>query len=156
MTTTPPTATVTTRFRAIRRFTRHYLEMVLAMALGMVLLHPLWSVLLDALGWSAVLGGPDSGAMVMATDMTLAMSAWMRYRGHDWAPIAEMAVAMYAPFVVLLVPLWTGAISGEALMVAGHVLMLPAMAVAMLLRRDEYTQAHHRRTWPLRRREVAR
>jgi hypothetical protein len=30
-----------------------------------------------------------------------------------------------------------------AVMVVGHVLMVPAMVVAMLLRRDEYTRGHH-------------
>lgn len=40
---------------------------------------------------------------------------------------------------VLLVPFWTGVISGGAFMVVGHVLMLPAMAAAMLLRRHDDT-----------------
>jgi hypothetical protein len=51
----------------------------------------------------------------MATNMTIAMSAWMRYRGHRWAATAEMAAAMYLPFIVLLFPLWldyTGTIGG--------------------------------------------
>jgi hypothetical protein len=29
----------------------------------------------------------------------------MRFRRHGWAAIAEMAVTMYAPFVVLFPPL---------------------------------------------------
>ena len=41
------------------------------------------------------------------------------------------------PLAVLLVPFWTGVISGGAFMVVGHVLILPAMAAAMLLRRDD-------------------
>lgn len=124
------------------RFVRHYLEMVVAMAVGMIVLAPAWSWLFSTLGVSALFHRPDLGALVMATDMTIAMSAWMRYRGHGWAPIAEMGAAMYLPFVVLFVPLWMGIISGGTLMVAGHVLMLPAMAVAMLLRLDEYTHDH--------------
>ncbi len=55
----------------------------------------------------------------------------------------EMGAAMYLPFVVLFAPFWTGMISGSALFVIGHVLMLPAMVLAMLLRRSEYTQHHH-------------
>jgi hypothetical protein len=133
----------TRRRSAVRSFVRHYLEMVLAMVVGMVVLAPLWSWLSGLLGVGAVFDRPDISALVMATDMTLAMSAWMRYRGHGWAPVAEMAAAMYLPFVVLLVPLWTGAVSGHTLMIAGHALMLPAMAVAMLLRLGEYTHAHH-------------
>lgn len=61
----------------------------------------------------------------------------------------EMVVAMVAgmmvlPFVILFVPLWAGVLSGETLLVAGHVLMLPAMIIAMLYRRSEYTQDHRR------------
>jgi hypothetical protein len=50
-----------------------------------------------------------------------------------------MAVAMYAPFLVLFPPLWLGALSVSGLMVLGHVLMLLAIAAAMLRRRDDYT-----------------
>jgi hypothetical protein len=123
-------------------FTRHYLEMVAAMIIGMVALGPVWSWTTGALGVAEVFERADVGALVMATNMTVAMSAWMFYRGHRWAPVAEMAAAMYLPFLVLLPPLWMGAISGHTLMMAGHVLMLPAMALAMLLRRHEYTHAH--------------
>lgn len=34
---------------------------------------------------------------------------------------------MYPPFLALLVPYWFGAMSAEALMVAGHVIMFPLM-----------------------------
>jgi hypothetical protein len=132
------------RNAALRRFIRHYLEMVLAMVAGMVVLGPLESVALGALGASHALDRPELNVLVMATNMTVAMSAWMRFRGHTWAPVAEMAAAMYLPFVVLFVPLWLGTITEATLMFAGHLLMLPAMALAMLLRREEYTRAHHR------------
>ena len=126
----------------LRRFVLHYLEMVVAMAVGMVVLHPVWSLGLGALGQADVLNRTEVMALVMATNMTVAMSAWMRYRGHGWASIAEMGAAMYLPFLVLFVPLWAGLISSGGLMLAGHLLMLPAMVVAMLLRRDEY-MGHH-------------
>ena len=53
---------------------------------------------------------------------------------------------MYLPFVVFLVPLWLGLISGGVLMIAGHVLMLGTMLLAMLRRRDEYS-GRHRNRW---------
>ena len=108
------------------------------MAVGMVALHPLWTVTLDAVGAGWLMDDPYSGAMIMATDMTVAMSAWMKVRGHRWRPIAEMAAAMYLPFLALFVPLALGLIGEGALMLWGHVLMLPAMAAAMLLRPSEY------------------
>ncbi|ONI81250.1 hypothetical protein ALI144C_22230 [Actinosynnema sp. ALI-1.44] len=122
------------------RFARHYAEMVAAMVAGMVLFGPVWSL---SLGWWGDLARPDISALVMATNMTVGMSIWMRVRGHGWAPIAEMGAAMYVPFLVLLVPHWLGVVSGDAVMIGGHVLMLPAMLAVMLLRRAEYT-AHHR------------
>jgi len=127
---------------ARRRFVVHYLEMVVAMVVGMVALGPVEPFVLGVLGWSGALDRTDVAAMVMATNMTVAMAAWMRWRGHTRGPIAEMAAAMYLPFVLLLVPLEMGAISESTLMVAGHVLMLVAMALAMLLRLDEYTADH--------------
>jgi hypothetical protein len=42
------------------------------------------------------------------------------------------------PFLVLFVPLTLELIDSGALMLWGHLLMLPAMAVVMLLRAHEY------------------
>jgi hypothetical protein len=53
-----------------------------------------------------------------------------------------MTAAMYAPFLILLVPWWAGLLPGEAVLLGGHVLMLPAMVLAMLHRRGEYTGDH--------------
>lgn len=119
----------------MRRFLRHLFEMIVAMVLGMMVLGPVWTLAFAGLGWSDLLDRPDLGALVMATNMTVGMSAWMRVRSHTWAGVWEMAIAMFLPFVVLLVPYWTGLLSGEALLVAGHVLMLPCMIVAMLRHR---------------------
>jgi len=143
--TAPPAPPVPRRTRrtGVWHFVRHYLEMVVAMFLGMVALHPLWTFAADRLGLADLLARTDVMAMVMATDMTLAMAGWMAFRGHRWRPIAEMAAAMYLPFVVFLPPLWAGLVTGETLMTAGHVLMLFAMAGVMLLRPDEYAHAHH-------------
>ena len=74
----------------------------------------------------------------MATDMAIGMDAWMRYRSHSWRGITEMSASMYAPFLALLVPYWTGSIGEHDLMMGGHVLMLPAMALVMYLRPAEY------------------
>jgi flagellar biosynthetic protein FliP len=49
---------------------------------------------------------------------------------------------MYLPFVALLVPYWLGGISGDMLMMAGHVLMIPLMLAAMLWRRGDYSHHH--------------
>jgi hypothetical protein len=133
MTTQTPPRYTASRGRHTWHLVRHYLEMVVAMVVGMVVLGPL-----EALLWPALDDRVDVHAMVMATNMAVAMAAWMRFRGHSWASIAEMSAAMYVPFAVLLVPYWAGAVSGSFLFTAGHVLMLPAMALAMWWRLDEY------------------
>ncbi|WP_200216007.1 hypothetical protein [Micromonospora coerulea] len=121
-----------------KKFARHFAEMVVAMAVGMVVLHPVWMFVLDALGAAALMHNPYTGALIMATNMTVAMSAWMKFRGHRWRPIAEMGAAMYVPFLVLFVPLTLELIDTGTLMLWGHLLMLPAMAAAMLLRPHDY------------------
>ncbi len=127
------TATATAPAHPVRHFVRLYLEMVVAMFAGMLVLGAV-----VALVWPGLTARADVGAMVMATNMAIGMGAWMRFRGHSWRGIAEMSAAMYAPFLVLLVPFWAGAIGEHALMTWGHVLMLPAMAAVMLLRPAEY------------------
>jgi hypothetical protein len=112
--------------------------MVIAMFVGMVALHPVWTFLLDAAGWSAFLDSPEAMAMVMATDMTIGMTAWMRFRGHGWLPCVEMGAAMYLPFIALFAPMWAGLMSAGAMLTWGHVIMLFAMAGAMAIRPDEY------------------
>ena len=126
-----------------RRFVRHFLEMVAAMVGGMVIFGGLVSLFCSLTGHRDLFEHAGASAPIMATNMTVGMSLWMRHRGHGWAATGEMAAAMYAPLVVLLVPFWLGVLPGSALLGAMHVLMLPAMGLAMLHRRDEYTHDHH-------------
>jgi hypothetical protein len=126
-------ATPHSRGHRVRHFVRHYLEMVVAMLAGMLVLGPV-----EGLVWPALTARPDVGVMVMATNMSIGMAAWMRFRGHTWRGIAEMSASMYLPFAVLLVPFWAGAIGEHTMMTWGHLLMLPAMALVMLLRPSEY------------------
>jgi hypothetical protein len=131
-----------------RHFVRHYIEMVVAMFAGMgLLLMPLGAAL-GLVGLSL----DDSDTLMisaMGATMTAPMVAWMRYRGHGWRPSAEMAASMVIPTLGVLALLWTGVLADlGALLVIEHVVMLPSMLVAMLLRRDEYTGAAHRHGAP--------
>ena len=105
------------------------------MVLGMLVLEPLWPTI-DRV---------ELQALVMATNMTIGMAALMAVRRHAWPGIVEMSAAMYAPFIILFVPYWAGLITAGGLLLLGHLLMLPAMLLAMLHRRAEYTAhtAHH-------------
>jgi flagellar biosynthetic protein FliP len=102
--------------------------MLAAMLLGMIALEPLWPRI----------GGVELHALVMATNMTIGMAAWMAIRRHSWPSIIEMSAAMYAPFIILFVPYWAGLMNGDELLTIGHLLMLPAM----LHRSTEYAAAH--------------
>lgn len=124
-----------------RRFLLHYLEMVAVMMVGMV-----------------VLGVPAAGVMAMAgtsmedmseplmfalmgASMTVPMVAWMRWRGHGWAPCAEMAGAMVVPTLGAIALLGAG-VDAEALMLGEHAAMLVAMFAVMAARPGEYAHAH--------------
>jgi hypothetical protein len=120
------------------RFGRHLAEMVIAMVAGMVLLGPLWTV-----AWPGLHDRPGVEALVMVGDMTLGMGLWMRVRGHSWASTGEMSAAMALPFLAMLVPYAAGLFGASMLMVAGHVVMLLGMVLAMFWKWDEYTGAHH-------------
>jgi hypothetical protein len=122
-----------------RAFARHYAEMVIAMFAGMIVLGAAASLVFDLDAWHE--DAPALLLLGMAFTMTAPMVAWMRYRGHGWAPSADMTVAMFGPSLLAIA---LGAFAGLDVggqMAVQHVLMFPAMLVAMLLRRDEYI--HH-------------
>ena len=130
-----------------RHFIRHYIEMLVAMFLGMAVLMLPADAALGALHTSSgdvYEDEPTLMLIAMTVAMTVPMVAWMRYRGHSWRPSMEMAASMVIPTVGLIALLWTGLMTDSAtLMAVLHAVMLPSMLVAMLLRRDEYT-GHHR------------
>jgi hypothetical protein len=120
-----------------RAFLRHYLEMIVAMLVGMVVVGAAVRGVL-ALAGASFPDAPELTALEMAFDMSVGMVVWMRYRGHGWASSLEMAGAMFAPIVALLPLLWLGAIEGEDLLVLDHLAMLPLMYLVMRRRRREY------------------
>ncbi|MFJ9390045.1 hypothetical protein ACIRON_14565 [Nocardioides sp. NPDC101246] len=123
-------------------FTLHYLQMIVAMVVGMMVLYPLWMLATGSRPADAWVHRTDVESLVMATTMVIPMAAWMRFRGHTWRPVVEMSAAMYAGFVVLFPFLWLGAIDTDGLMLLGHVLMLLLMLAAMLTRPGEYSGSH--------------
>ena len=128
-----------TRSRSTKHFLRHYLEMVVAMFLGM-------AVLGFPVDWAMDRLGADSDAwmlMGMATTMTVPMVGWMIYRGHGWRANAEMSASMFVPTFAVIGVLTAGLLTDiGVLMLAEHVVMLAAMAGVMLLRPSEYLHQH--------------
>ncbi|WP_235944672.1 hypothetical protein [Verrucosispora sioxanthis] len=126
------------RAARLRPLARHLLEMVLAMVAGMLVLGPARAALGTVLGLAPA--SPGAGALLMATDMSIGMAAWMVYRGHSPAAIGEMVLAMYAPVLLLLVGHRAGLLDADLLLVGAHLLMVPAMTAAMLRRPTEYAR----------------
>jgi hypothetical protein len=132
-----------------RHFVRHYLEMLVAMFLGMAVLGMPALIALGAAGVSSAELRADAPALMllgMGITMTVPMVGWMRYRGHGWRVSNEMAASMLVPTGGVIALLGTGLVDdiGTLLMIE-HVVMLPSMLVAMLLRRDEYSHGDHRK-----------
>jgi hypothetical protein len=130
-----------------RHFIRHYLEMLAAMFLGMGVLFAPALLALGAAGVSSDELHDDAPALMllgMGITMTVPMVAWMRHRGHGWRASNEMAASMVIPTAGVIALLGAGLVADfGTLMTLEHVVMFPAMLVAMLLRREEYTHGVH-------------
>jgi hypothetical protein len=136
-----------------RHFARHYVEMLIAMFAGMVVLGLPAAAALGAAGTDSSELRNDAPALLlfgMAVTMTAPMVAWMRHRGHGWPASAEMTAAMFIPTFGVIALLWSGLVDDiGTLLVIEHVAMPLSMLVTMLLRRDEYTRAVHRAKEPV-------
>ena len=132
-----PRARVATLLRTrFGRFLTAYLEMTVAMVVGMGLLGVVW----DA-GWPDLTRRTDAMALTMAFDMTAGMAAWMWVRRHSARHILEMSAVMVLPFLVLLVPFHLGLVSGDVVLSWGHMAMFVLMA-AYLWARPHTAAAH--------------
>ena len=131
-----------------RHFIRHYFEMLAAMFLGMAVLGTPALFALGAAGVSSAELRSDAPAVLllgMGITMTVPMVAWMRYRGHAWPASNEMAASMLIPTAAVIGLLGSGLILDVGTLLAiEHLVMLPSMLVAMLLRREEYSHGAHR------------
>jgi hypothetical protein len=140
--------------RQVWSFTRHFLEMCLAMCGGGTAL----TVLVFGAG-PALLGYPDlretapaAAVLIVAVLVTAPMVGWMWFRGMAWRPILEMSAATVGLGVVLAVLAVVGVLSpadvrGWALAFCGPACLV--MLPVMLVRLDMYTgrsgeHAHHR------------
>jgi hypothetical protein len=135
---TPSTA------RQVWNFTRHFLEMCVAMCLGGGSLNVLVFVVGPAqLGYPDLrTAAPELALLLIACLYTLPMAAWMRFRGMTWRPILEMSGATVGLAAVLIVLAALGVLSSEdlhqwALAFCGPACLL--MLPVMLLRLDMYT-----------------
>lgn len=138
---TPAGATGPNRHGGWGRFVRHYLEMIIAMAVGMLVLGAAVRGVLALAGAElSATRHPELSALEMACDMSAGMLVWMRVRGHGWASSLEMCGAMFAPLAVLFPLLWLDVVTADSMIMLEHAAMLPLMLLLMLRRRDEYAR----------------
>ena len=118
-------------------FVRHLLEMGLAMMVGMIASA---AIFLSAEGMTAEEALRRHAVLfvvVQAFGMTVAMVAWMRYRGHAWRSCSEMAAAMVVPAIALICLRLLGVISGPICGVYCASTVV-AMVLVMLYRRSDH------------------
>lgn len=140
-TTTATASTATRTRRDWRSLTRHYLEMVVAMFVGMTVLGLVVGAVIDVAGADGVrraLDGPLASAVVMCVYMVAGMAAWMAYRRHTLRQNVEMNAAMLAPMAVLVPLELSGSLAGHAMMMWLHVLMLGSMWLYVVWRPMEH------------------
>ena len=127
------------------RFTRHLLEMVVAMLAGMAVLGLAIGVLGEPPGYANLLVKYG----LMGAFMSAPMVAWMRHRGHPWSDGLEMTAAMLVPMFALVLPVELGVaryvpgLTQGSLMLLSHVAMIGGMAGLMVYRWDRYVRDSH-------------
>ena len=127
------------------RFTRHLLEMVVAMIAGMAVLGVAIGLLGEPPGYSDLLFRYG----LMGAFMSAPMVAWMRHRGHPWSDGLEMTAAMLVPMFALVFPVELGVaryvpgLTQGSLPLLSHVAMIGGMASLMVYRWDRYVHASH-------------
>ncbi|WP_151476273.1 hypothetical protein [Streptomyces albicerus] len=120
-------------------FARHYLEMLVAMVVGMLVLGAATRGILALAGTElSATRHPELASLEMAFDMSVGMAVWMRRRGHGWASTLEMCGAMFVPALALFPLLWLDVIAPDSMITLEHLVMLPLMLLVMLRRRAEY------------------
>jgi hypothetical protein len=123
------------------RFTWHFLQMFIAMGIGMAV----YGIAVGLLGYQGLgKSQPETAALLMTAAMVVPMAAWMRFRmGHGWYRTGEMSAAMVVPIVVLVAVCSLGLLPHTVALAWSMPVMYVAMLGAMLYRWRDYAQHHH-------------
>jgi hypothetical protein len=125
--------------RRLSPFWRHFLEMLGAMAAGMLVTGAIFIFVTGATTWEEVTSRyPTQVLLAMAAGMTIPMVVWMSYRGMGRRNSYEMAAAMILPVIPFLCLVWFN-ITQSAQCGAYCGVMVVAMLALMRYRRSEYS-----------------
>lgn len=126
------------RTRHVPPFWRHFLQMLAAMAVGMIVTVAVFLAVVGLQTWDEVTVQYPTQALVgMAVGMTLPMTAWMAYRGMGRRNTYEMAAAMALPVIPFLCLVWFG-VTASAWCGAYCLVTIVAMLALMRYRRSVY------------------
>jgi flagellar biosynthetic protein FliP len=124
--------------RRISPFWRHYLQMIAAMAVGMIATGAIFLSVVGLKTWDEVTSQyPTQVLVAMAVGMTVPMVAWMIYRGMGRRNTGEMAAAMILPVIPFLALVWSG-VTQDAQCGAYCISTMLAMFGLMRYRRNVY------------------
>jgi hypothetical protein len=127
--------------RLLPPFWRHFLEMLAAMALGMVAAGAIFLLITGLKTWDeAAVQYPTQALLAIAAGMTIPMSAWMLFRHMGRRNAYEMAAAMVLPVIPFLCLVWFD-ITKSAWCGAYCATTIVAMLALMLYRRSTYSMA---------------
>ena len=127
--------------RRLSPFWRHFLEMLSAMAVGMIATGAIFVSITGLKTWDEVtVQYPTQVLLAMAAGMTIPMVAWMLVRGMGRRNAYEMAAAMVLPVLPFLCLVWFDVTKGAQ---CGPYCMttIVAMLVLMRYRRSTYSMA---------------
>jgi hypothetical protein len=125
--------------RHLPAFWRHFLEMLAAMAVGMIATGAVFLSVVGLKTWEQVtVQYPTQALLAMAVGMTVPMVAWMLFRGTGRRNSRAMAAVTVLPVVPFLFLVWSG-VTTSAQCGGYCVVMIAAMLGLMLYRRDEYS-----------------
>jgi hypothetical protein len=134
----PPTVG---RKRHLSPFWRHFLQMLAAMAVGMIATGAIFLSVTGLKTWEEVtVQYPTQVLLAMAAGMSIPMMAWMLYRGMGRRNAYEMAAAMVLPVIPFLCLVWFHV--GKGAQCGGYcTATIVAMLVLMRHRRSTYSTA---------------
>jgi hypothetical protein len=129
------------RKRHLSPFWRHFLEMLGAMAVGMLATGAIFLSIVGLKTWDEVtIQYPTQALLAMAAGMSIPMAAWMLIRGMGRRNAYEMTAAMILPVIPFLCLVWFG-ITKSAWCGPYCAATIVAMLALMRYRRRTYSMA---------------
>ena len=127
--------------RHLSPFWRHFLEMLAAMAVGMLATGAIFLSIVGLKTWDEVtIQYPTQALLAMAAGMSIPMAAWMLLRGMGRRNAYEMTAAMILPVIPFLCLVWFG-ITKSAWCGPYCAATIVAMLALMCYRRSTYSMA---------------